>query len=293
VALLSFVNRLIAQDLERNGIHARSVELQGAGVHYYEGNGPAKVPTVVLLHGYGDSSHTWYQMLTPLVRDLGRVLVPDLPGLGFSRLPPHRDHFTISEYSALMEEFCARVAGPGCILVGQSLGGALALRIAGNHGRGSGDLLAGLMAVCPAGAPMTPAELEALRDAFSVPDRAATHALLERVFTGGVWTYRLFENDLRAVLRSHALQKLQASIQLSDCLTPAEMAAIRCPLLIIWGGSERLLPATFVDFYRANLPPSGRLEVVPGWGHAPQMEHAEELRIKVEAFVKQVAQGSS
>jgi pimeloyl-ACP methyl ester carboxylesterase len=217
------------------------------------------------------------------------VLVPDLPGLGFSHLPPHRDHLTISEYSALVEEFCVRVAGRRSILVGQSLGGALGLRIAGNHGRGAGDLLAGLMAVCPAGAPMTLEELAALREAFSVPDRAATRALLSRVFTGSAWTYRLFENDLRAVLRSHALQKLQASIQPADCLTPEEMAAIRCPLLLIWGGSERLLPASFLDFYRANLPPAGRLEVVPGWGHAPQMEHPDDLRAKVEVFVKGLA----
>jgi pimeloyl-ACP methyl ester carboxylesterase len=293
VALLSFVNRLIAQDLERNGIHARSAELQGASVHYYEGQGPAKLPTVVLLHGYGDSSHTWYQMLGPLVRDLGRVLVPDLPGLGFSHLPPHRDHLTIPEYAALLEEFCSRVAGPGCVLVGQSFGGALALRVAGNHGRGSGKLLAGLVAVSPAGAPMTPEELDALRDAFSVPDRPATRALLSRVFTGSSWTYRLFENDLRAVLRSQALQKLQASIQPSDCLTPEEMAAIPCPLLLIWGESERLLPASFLEFYRANMPPSGRLEVIPGWGHAPQMEHPADLGAKIEAFVKEIAQGSS
>ena len=91
------------------------------------------------------------------------------------------------------------------------------------------------------------------------------------------------------MLRSHALQKLQASIQPSDCLTPEEMAAIRCPLLLIWGGSERLLPASFLDFYRANLPLRGRLEVVPGWGHAPQMEHPDELRAKVEVFVKGIA----
>jgi pimeloyl-ACP methyl ester carboxylesterase len=293
MALLSFVNRLIAQDLERNGIHPRSVDLAGTAVHYYEGQGPADVPTLVLLHGYGDSSHTWYQMLLPLVRELGRILVPDLPGLGFSPLPPHRDHLTLAEYSALLREFCARIAGDGCVLVGQSLGGALALRLAGNRGKGSGDLLAGLIAIDPAGAPMTREELEALRVAFSVPDRAATRALLARVFTGSSWTYRLFENDLRAVLRSHSLQKLLASVQPSDCLTAEEMAAIRCPLLLLWGESERLLPASFLDFYRAHLPPSGRLEVVPGWGHAPQMEHPDELRAKVEAFVKRLVQGSS
>jgi len=292
VALLSFVNRLIAQDLERHDIHAREAEFQGARVHYYEGKGPGEVPTVVLLHGYGDSSHTWYQMLPALTRDLGRVLVPDLPGLGFSRLPSHRDHLLIGEYASLVQEFCTSIAGPRCVLVGQSLGGALALRVAGNRGDGAGDLLAGLVAISPAGAPMTPGELDSLRLAFTVPDREATRALLSRVFTGSAWTYRLFENDLRAVLRSTALQKLQASIVSSDFLTPEEMAAIHCPFLLIWGESEGLLPASSLEFFRANIPPQGRLELVPGWGHAPQMEHPADLAAKLKAFVEEIGHSS-
>ena len=149
MALLSFVNRLIAQDLERNDIHAREAELQGAKVHYYEGQGPGSFPTLVLLHGYGDSSHTWYQMLPPLVRDLGRVLVPDLPGLGFSHLPPHRDHLTHRR---------VRGAGPGILREdgrprgrpGRSVAGGRARPAHGGQPRaGRGDLLAGLMAVSP------------------------------------------------------------------------------------------------------------------------------------------------
>jgi pimeloyl-ACP methyl ester carboxylesterase len=293
VALLSFVNRLVAQDLERNGFHARSIDLLGAAVHYYEGKGTSDVPAVVLLHGFGDSSHTWYQMLAPLARSLGRILVPDLPGLGFSRLPPHRDHLTIAEYTSITREFCAQVAGEGCVLVGQSLGGALSLRVAGNLGRGCGDLLTGLVAISPAGAPLSKEEYDSLRRAFDVQDRPAVRALLARVFTGSGFTYRFFENDLRAVLRSGALQKLLDSIRPADYLTPEEMAAIRCPILLLWGGAERLLPNSALDFYRAHLPPSGVLEVVPGWGHAPQMEHAALLAARLETFVKGLRQGSS
>ena len=95
------------------------------------------------------------------------------------------------------------------------------------------------------------------------------------------------------MLRSNALQKLQASIAAHDFLTPEEMAAIHCPFLLIWAGPRACSRPRPSSSSGRNLPPRGRLEVVPGWGHAPQMEHPDELREKLTVFVKAMAQGSS
>ncbi|BDH58632.1 alpha/beta fold hydrolase [Tsukamurella sp. PLM1] len=88
-------------------------------------------PTVVLIHGLGGSSINW--------TDLGQVLAPmaasyalDLPGFGLSD-PPADGDYSIDEFAqtviAYLETVVA-VRGGGVHLVGNSLGGAIAVRVA-------------------------------------------------------------------------------------------------------------------------------------------------------------------
>ena len=49
------------------------------------------------------------------------------------------------------------------------------------------------------------------------------------------------------------------------------------PVLLLWGGSERLLPAETLDYYRTHLPPHAKVQVVEGFGHVPQVERPDEL----------------
>jgi pimeloyl-ACP methyl ester carboxylesterase len=86
--------------------------------------------TALLVHGLGDD-HTAFP--TALVRDLARdhrVLVPDLAGFGASRARPDFP-FTIEAQAELLEALLAagQVSGP-VLLLGHSMGGALATHLA-------------------------------------------------------------------------------------------------------------------------------------------------------------------
>ncbi len=66
-----------------NAIESRSAVVDGVKLHYLiAGHGP----TVILLHGYTQTSLMW-QPLIPKLTDKFTVIAPDLPGIGDSEIP--------------------------------------------------------------------------------------------------------------------------------------------------------------------------------------------------------------
>ena len=295
MALLSVFNRLIERDLIRCGVASRHVSIQGAQIHYYDAPGSNAFPPTLLVHGFGDTANTWYQTLVPLAKRLGRVVALDYPGVGFSTLPPGRDFLKLAEIEEVIQEFGRQVLGEPALLVGHSLGGALALHMAAHQGEQhtSPAPWAGLVVISPAGARLSQEQWEELRTIFEVPDRAAAHELLERNFSSTPWPLRLVENDVRAVFRSPPVRKLLQSIEAKDFLSPEELAHIDIPTLILWGTEERVLPAVLVEYYRRNLPPRATLEVVNGWPHASPVSKPDEVVSRIVAYAEQLRLATS
>jgi pimeloyl-ACP methyl ester carboxylesterase len=66
------------------------IQADGITVFYREA-GPANAPVVLLLHGFPTSSFQ-YRELIPRLADRYRVIAPDLPGFGFTEVPPARNY---------------------------------------------------------------------------------------------------------------------------------------------------------------------------------------------------------
>jgi len=79
------------------------VEADGIRVFYREA-GPESAPVVLLLHGFPTSSFQ-YRELIPRLADRYRVIAPDLPGFGFTVVPPER-RYTYT-FDALAETIMA------------------------------------------------------------------------------------------------------------------------------------------------------------------------------------------
>ena len=293
MALLTAFNRLIRSDLLRVGVLSKMVEVDGANIHYYEAPGNQSHPPTLLVHGFGDNANTWYQTLVPLARRLGRVVALDLPGVGFSSLPPGKEFETIAEMVETVEAFARAVFDGPVLLVGHSLGGAMALRMAARQGTpktkknavtDDQPLWSGVVAISPAGAQLNPEQWQALRRSFDLPDRASARAFLTKLFSTSHWPLFMVENDIRALFRSPAIHGLLESMKPSDFLSPKELGQIALPCLILWGTEEQLLPAELVDYFRKNLPSHGTLEVMKGWPHASQIERPDELVDRIVRF---------
>lgn len=107
-------------------------------------------PLMVLLHGLGGSHVNWVR-LGPLLARRARVLAPDFPGFGYSR--PQGRASTVQANARWLDRFLQEVAETPAILVGNSMGGLVAILEA----VANPEVVAGLVLLNPA-LPLAPKE---------------------------------------------------------------------------------------------------------------------------------------
>lgn len=234
------------------------------------GGGPG-VP-VVLIHGFGGDKGTWL-FNEPALADGREVVSLDLPGHGGSS-PPGPD----AGLAALAVDVGAALDQLGigsAHLVGHSLGGAVAIRLAADRPA----LVRSLALVAPAG---LGAEIDGTYlDGFIAAERRKPmRDVLARLFHDpAVVTTDMVEGSLRMKRTdgvTESLRRLAASLfpagrQATD-LRPV-LASMAAPVLVIWGAADAILPAAQMQ----GLPATVRTATLPAAGHMPQMEQAGEV----------------
>src|SRR5262249_35896030 len=107
-------------------------DVGGLRVFYREAGDPSK-PSIVLLHGFPSSSHSFHDLI-PLLADRFHVLAPDYPGMGYSDAPdPTVLRPTFDDVTMVVDAFIAqRTPGP-VILYMHDIGGPIGMRIAAAH----------------------------------------------------------------------------------------------------------------------------------------------------------------
>jgi pimeloyl-ACP methyl ester carboxylesterase len=82
---------------------------------------------IVLLHGFCETHQIWDGFAEELARDF-RVITPDLPGFGLSKLPPHP--VVIDDIGSQLTKWISRLPIIKPVVIGHSLGGYVALAMA-------------------------------------------------------------------------------------------------------------------------------------------------------------------
>ena len=155
VALLVFAalwTRRLARAAEREVPRPGALQPVEGGVMHYVDTGPRDGRAVVLIHGIGAQLQHFTYGLADLLAEEFRVIAVDRPGCGYSRLD-EGDGASLADQARMIDELLARLDVEGAIVVGHSLGGAVALRMALDHpGR-----LGALALLCPLSAEQTKA----------------------------------------------------------------------------------------------------------------------------------------
>ena len=277
--LQGYVRRRLVAAGVSSGLHL----LEGHAVHAYRVTGTGVGPPVVLVHGLGGSANGWVRVLQALGRDFSEVHAVDLPGNGFSPLPPSGP-LTLEQHLAVLHAYCRDVVKQPAFVVGNSLGGALSVVLAATHPE---DVLA-LGLVAPAGGEMTRASMLELMRALDVRTTGDAVRLTRRLFHRAPLIAILFAPELKKTHATPAVRALRTHAQEQDHIPDEVMARLRAPTLLLWGASEKLLPREQLDWYRSHLPREARIEVVPGFGHVPQMERPRELVKRLHGFAEQI-----
>ncbi|HEX8706557.1 MAG TPA: alpha/beta fold hydrolase [Myxococcaceae bacterium] len=271
--LLGGVQKAMRRVLVARGVESKMVSVSGQSVHMYELRGQGKGPPVVLVHGLGGSANGFAGVFFGLRRRFSRVLAVDLPGHGFSEQFCGGPVCVRGQFDVL-RDWCQQVVGEPAFVVGNSLGGAMVVNLAAE----APSLVRALGLVAPAGAALSEQATEALLKSFAIETATEARALTRRLFHKPPLPLMLFATELRKFYVTPTVQALAAEARATRAsLSPEILQGLKMPVLLLWGGSERLLPAETLDYYRAHLPPHAKVQVVEGFGHVPQVERPDEL----------------
>jgi pimeloyl-ACP methyl ester carboxylesterase len=282
----------------------RTADLNGP-VKYVDFGG--KGPPMVLVHGLGGSSVNWFAVGAGLARD-HHVYAIDLPGFG--RSPPGQAPPTIKSYRRLVARFIDEITGGPAVLVGNSMGGLIALAVAAKRRK----LVSRLVLVSPAlprpaGARqdprvfltfvlyMVPGAGELFlrrRKAVLTPEQESDEIL--RLCTVDI--RRIPPDALRA---HHELARERRSmpwdsetfLAAARSLTPKILfpkkvrkwiESVRAPTLLIHGAKDRLVPVA-ASRETCRLRSDFVLDVLDDIGHVPQLEAPERFLSAVREFM--------
>lgn len=237
---------------------------------------------LVLLHGVGANRGIWRYVVKPIAAER-LVLAADLPGFGDS--PPVGAGFRLDETAgALADGLLDHVTAP-FDLVGNSLGGAIALIMALERP----ELVHRLVLVAPAGFSPTPKPVSVaagrISDPLIVSRRVLGSPLMgseiaRRVLLWGAVAapQRMSAQDARAMLQasrgSTRVGAAVAAVLAADL--SSRLAALDLPLGLIWGACDRIVPIGTLQSILA-VRPGAAVEIVPDAAHVPHFERPAEF----------------
>lgn len=280
--ILPAAERIARFALHRRGLASTTVRARGFDLHVYDGPGNGRLPTVVLLHGLGSGGGSFGPMVSALRPHVRRVVIPELPGHGFSARPGEGERITPDLLLDVVDEALGGMLDEPAVVLGNSLGGAVALAYALRRP----ERVRGLVLVSPAGARLKEDEWRELVGAFDLQTTAEAKRFLARVYHRPPWFLALMAHEFPDLLRRPAVREILASATPEHSPTPDALAALAMPILLLWGRSERLLPASALAWFREHLPPHTVIEEPAGFGHAPQLEHPRRLAARVVTFAR-------
>lgn len=248
-----------------------------SGLYYFAhgAENPTR-PPVVLIHGAGGNHLYWPPQLRRLPGE--RVFAVDLPGHGKS---PGVGHQTIEDYAAEVIGFIEALKLHRAVLVGHSMGGAVALRAAIDA---PGRALALGLLGSAAGMHVSPKLLQMAADPSNAADTA--HWVTEKSFAEGT-SPRLKELAEQRMGQTRS-SVLYGDLLACDAFDPGMRAAeIAAPALIVFGREDRMMPASAGRLLMEQMQ-HARLELVDGAGHMVMLEQPDRVAELMSAFLRSV-----
>lgn len=276
-------------------------------VHYLDFGGPVNGPLIVAVHGLGGSAVNWLA-IAPLLTGSYRLLAPDLAGHGLTE--SGRRGTDVSSNRMLLHRFVESMTAGPVILMGNSMGGMIALLEAGAET----ETVAGLILINPA-LPFQPVRPDPLvtavfalsaapvlgpllarqrrlmpvesmvastlalccADASRVtPDIVAMHIEVARRRAAMNGNGKDFAHAARSVIETAGFLRGQAYRR--------AIRQVSSPVLLLHGERDRLVPVSAARM-AAKAHPTWTFVALPDLGHVPQLEAPAETARVITAWL--------
>jgi len=276
-------------DLEARYLQSPSdiIEIAGVRLHVRD-SGPKDAPAVILIHGFGGSLHTWEPWAQVLAAD-HRVIRFDLPGSGLSS-PDSSGDYTDARSLQLLRALMDDLGVARASVIGHSIGGRIAWTFAARHP----ERVDKLVLIAPDGfaspgfeygkAPEVPATVRLMR--FVLPKPLLRMSLAPAYGSPAFLNEALTTRYHDLMLAPGSREALIARMQQTVLVDPRPLLrSIRAPTLLLWGEADAMIPlANSADYLKEMT--GAKLVSLPGVGHLPHEEAAQESITSVHAFLK-------
>jgi pimeloyl-ACP methyl ester carboxylesterase len=274
--------------VELPGFEERFAELRGCRLRYLVGG---EGEPLVLVHGLGGAASNWLA-LAPLLVPGRRVLVPELPGHGGSEALPAAPNLNV--FADRIADLVALEGFAPAPVVGHSLGGAIALRLAIRWPESVSSLVLAAAAGISSGTRSARYALT-ITGIMKPGRRIAPH---RRLVTGSPFLKTLVFGrwgaaDPPALPAEVADAFLSGPARHTDTVSAAkalvrddprgDLDRVRCPSLVLWGARDHQLPIGDAFDYARRL--QARLRVIADCGHLLIGERPDACADAIESFL--------
>jgi len=248
-----------------------------AGIHYFfQEGGDVFRPPVILIHGAGGNHLYW----PPELRRLAgfRVLALDLPGHGKSSGVGLQ---SIRDYASSLVTYMDNVGLSRAVIVGHSMGGAIALTLGLDHA----ERVAGLGLIA------TGARLRVNPLVLNNTANPATFSLAVQIINE--WAFGPQAEPRLKAVAARRMAETRPAVLHGDLLAcdafdvMDRLSEIRVPTLVLCGTEDKLTPLLYSKTLAAQIP-GAALQTVDGAGHMVMLEEPRRVAGALNVFLKTV-----
>lgn len=247
-------------------------------------------PALLLLHGTGAATHSWRDLM-PLLAERFTVVAPDLPGHGFTGMPP-RHRLSLPDMSRQLDLLLRTLGIRPAYAVGHSAGAAIMARMVLDRRIAPVAIMALNGALQPppgVQAPLFPLMARLLVGLAPLPGLVARSAGQERIDrlldgtgsrldpAGRALYARLFRSP------GHVAGAFGMMGHWSLAPLRRELGRLRLPVTLVVGETDRMIPPADSRALLGVLP-DVRLVSLPGLGHLAHEERPDQVAALIGAM---------
>lgn len=266
-------------------------DVKGLKVYYKEKGTKGKV--LLFIHGFSASTYSWRLNMEPLAKNY-KVYALDLKGFGYTAKPAESD-YTLDAQAKLVTDFMDTLKIKSAVLIGNSMGGAISMKVALQFP----DKVEKLVLVDSAGVSEGIVMFGVLGKNISTNSLSKT---LNYLFMN--------EHTIKSIVKSLYVQKNLKTDEVAEGYVkpfrtpgiedafaqmvkgfvedddlPKRIPEIIIPTLIVWGENDTIIPVSAAKKFN-ELIKGSKLIIYPEAGHMPMEEHPAEFNKAISEFIK-------
>jgi len=285
------LEKALASECKQAGLVSASVQCSFGHVAYLQNKNEAEHASeaIVMLHGAVADKTSWARF-TRHFSSTFPFVIPDLPGHGKS-ISDINLYYSINAQAERLKELLATLGINRVHLIGNSMGGAIAIRLAST----SPHLVSSLVLIDTAGVEASPSWLRqhvahtGINPMIELRDASDYRAMMRIGMEAPPYIPGIILSALaRDFIKRKAInQKIAKDIE-QDLDQTASLSKIVSPSLVIWGAADKVLHVDNAELLHQRLANSRKI-VMEGVGHVPMVEAPKRVAAACSSFFADVA----